>query len=144
MTAEQFVESVASRSEKTADAYQRGLDLFANCHHVDSPDSLVVGVKAGSLNQYQLLDKYVAFLNRQGYAPKSIWGYVSAVKSYYGYEDVDLDDRKFKKTVRLPTKTEISLDRIPTREEIRDLLINTSPRGRALVALLCMAQSFKL
>jgi integrase len=98
---------------------------------VDSPDLLVTRIKAGEL------DKFISFMNREGYAPKSIWGYVSSVKSYYGYEEVELDDRKFKKTVRLPVKTEISLDRIPTRQEVRDLLINTNARGRALVALLC-------
>ncbi|MGD0424012.1 MAG: site-specific integrase [Candidatus Bathyarchaeia archaeon] len=137
MAVEEFIESVGRRSEKTADAYQRGLDLFALCHHVDSPDLLVTRIKAGKLNQYQLLDKFISFMSREGYAPKSIWGYVSSVKSYYRYEEVDLDDRKFKKTVRLPVKTEISLDRIPTRQEVRDLLINTNARGRALVALLC-------
>jgi site-specific recombinase XerD len=128
LAVEEFIESVGRRSEKTADSYQRGLDLFSLCHRVDSPDSLVARVKAGELNQYQLLDKYVSFLNREGYAPKSIWGYVSAVKSFYGYEELDLDDRKFKKTVRLPTKTEISLDRIPTPEEVRDLFIHTNAK----------------
>ena len=137
MSVEEFVESVGRRSEKTADAYQRGLDLFALCHHVSSPDLLVARIKAGKLNQYKLLDKFVSFLSREGYAPKSVWGYVSAVKSFFGYEEVDLDDRKFKKIVRLPTKMEISLDRIPTRQEVRGLLLNTDLRGRALGALLC-------
>ena len=89
------------------------------------------------MNQYQLLDKFIWVHESRRLRPKSIWGYVSSVKSYYGYEEVDLDDRKFKKTVRLPVKTEISLDRIPTRQEVRELLINTNARGRALVALLC-------
>lgn len=71
----------------------RVLDLFALCHHVDSPDLLVTHVKAGELNQYQLLDKFISFMSSEGYAPKSIWGYVSSVKSYYGYEDVELDNR---------------------------------------------------
>ena len=68
MAVEEFIESVGRRSEKTADAYQRGLDLFALCHHVDSPDLLVTRIKAGKLNQYQLLDKFISFMNREGYA----------------------------------------------------------------------------
>ena len=37
--------------EKTAEAYQRGLDLFALCHHVDSPDLIVSRIKAGKPNR---------------------------------------------------------------------------------------------
>jgi len=71
LSTEEFIEGIERRSEKTTDAYQRGLDLFAVCHHVDSPDLLVSRIKAGE-NQYKLLDKYVAFLTWEGYAPKSV------------------------------------------------------------------------
>ena len=60
-----FIESVGRRSEKTVDSCQRGLDLFALCHDVASPDLLVVRVKARELNQYQLLDKFISFLDRR-------------------------------------------------------------------------------
>ena len=38
--------------------------------------------------------------------------------------------------MELPPKVEVSIDRIPTREEIRTILLNSSRKTRALVALL--------
>jgi integrase len=101
-----------------------------------SADVLVQEIKAGRLDLYRALDKYVADLDAQLLAPKTIHGYVSSERGLLKYEGVALDNYQMKTKVGLPPRIESSLDRIPTREELRLLVLNANPRTRALISLL--------
>ncbi len=61
---------------------------------------------------------------------------MTAVKGLLRYEEISLDSYKFKAKVELPPKMEISVDRIPTREEMRSMILNSDRKTRALIALL--------
>jgi integrase len=123
------------RSEATRATYACGLDAFARCFDVQSVDLLIAKIKSSELDAYKTLDKFVGWLAGNGAAPKTIWSYVGAVKSLLEHEDVLLDKRKLRK-VQLPAKVEVSIDRIPTREELRGLILNSGPGTRALIGLL--------
>lgn len=123
------------RSEATKATYECGFDAFARCFRIQSVDLLVAKIKSGELDAYSTLDKFVGWLTSEGAAPKTIWIYAGAVKSLLEHEDVLLDRRKFRK-VQLPAKVEISIDRIPTTEQLRSLILNSPPGTRALIALL--------
>jgi integrase len=123
------------RSEATRATYACGLNAFARCFDVQSVDLLIAKIKSSELDPYITLDKFVGWLAGNGAAPKTIWIYVGAVKSLLEHEDVLLDRRKLKK-IQLPAKVEVSIDRIPTREELRGLILNSGPGTRALIALL--------
>jgi hypothetical protein len=50
--------------------------------------------------------------------------YVTAVKGFLAYEGISLDSYKLRAKVELPANVEVSMDRIPTREELRMILLN--------------------
>jgi integrase len=130
-----FLERVGRRSEATRATYAYGLDAFARCFDVQLADLLVAKIKSGELDAYNTLDKFVGWLAGNGAVRKTIWIYVGSVKSLLEHEDVLLDRRKPRK-VQLPVKVEVSIDWIPTREELRSLILNSLPGARALIALL--------
>lgn len=111
------------------------MDSFARCFRVQSVDLLTAKIKSSELDAYATLDKFVGWLAGNGAAPKTIWIYVGAVKSLLDHEGVLLDQRKLRR-VQLPAKVEVSIDRIPTREELRGLILNSGPGTRTLIALL--------
>jgi len=136
LTVTEFLERKARRSEATRQTYAKAEASFARCFKVASPDILVSRIKSGNLDAYQALDKFVGCLTANGAAPKTILTYVAAVKGLLRYEEINLDSYKFRAKVELPPKTEISIDRIPTREEIRTIALNSDRKTKALVALL--------
>jgi integrase len=111
------------------------LDAFARCFGVQLVDLLIAKIKSGELEAYSTLDKFVSWLDGNGAAPKTIWIYVGAVKSLLEHEDVLLDKRKLRK-LQLPAKVEVSVDRIPTKQELRTIILNANPCARALITLL--------
>ena len=136
MTTAEFLERKARRSEATRATYAKAEASFARCFKADSPDVVVARIKGGKLDAYSALDKFVAWLTANGSAPKTVLTYVAAVKGLLRYEDVTLDAYKFRAKVDLPPKMEVSIDRIPTREEMRTIVLNSDRKTRALVALL--------
>jgi integrase len=136
LTVAEFLERKARRSEATRQTYAKAEAAFAKCFNADSPDALVQRIKLGELDPYVAIDKFVAWLSANGAAPKTILTYVAAVKGLLRYEDINIDSYRFRSKVELPPKTEISVDRIPTRQEIRQIILNSDVKTRALVALL--------
>jgi hypothetical protein len=54
------LDGLARRSEATKVAYGCGLNVFAHCFEVESADTLVGMIKAGQLEAYGTLDKFVS------------------------------------------------------------------------------------
>ncbi len=136
LTVSAFLERKARRSEATRQTYAKAEASFARCFNVDSPDVILSRIKGGRLDAYEALDKFVGTLTANGAAPKTILTYVAAVKGLLRYEEINLDAYKFRAKVELPPKTEISIDRIPTREEMRTIVLNSDRKTRALISLL--------
>jgi len=136
MTTAEYLERKSRRSDATRTTYAKAEASFARCFNVDSPDIIVARIKAAELDAYHVLDKFVGWLMANGSSPKTVHTYLSAVKGLLRYEGVSIDSYQFKARVELPPMMEVSLDRIPTREEIRDILLNCDKKTRALVALL--------
>jgi len=109
------------------------LDAFARCFDVQSVDLLIAKIKSGELEAYSTLDKFVSWLDGNGAAPKTIWIYVGAVKSLLEHEDVLLDKRNVRK-LQLPAKVEVSVDRIPTKQELRTIILNANLCASALIS----------
>ena len=136
MTTEEFLERKSRRSEATRTTYAKAEAAFARCFDVDSPDAIVARIKAADLDGYQALDKFVGWLMANGSSPKTVHTYLSAVKGLFRFEGINIDSYQFKARVELPPKMEISIDRIPTREEIREIILNSDKKTRALVGIL--------
>jgi integrase len=116
--------------------YGVALDQFADSFKVESADVLVARILSGELDAYVALERYLSDLAAKGLAPKTIRGYLTAVKGFLRHENVTVDDYQVRLKVGVPPNIESSLDRIPTREELRILVLDTNPRTRALISLL--------
>lgn len=136
MTVAEYLERKARRSDATRITYGKAEDAFARCFKVTSADGIVAQLKAHKLDAYTALDKFVAYLLANGNAPKTVLTYVTAVKGLFRYEGIHLDNYELRAKVELPPKAEVSIDRIPTREEMRSIVLNSNRKTRALVALL--------
>jgi integrase len=136
MTVAEYLERKARRSEATKLTYSKAELAFAKCFGVKSADIVVRKVKAHKLDKYKALDKFVGYLIHDGKAPKTVLVYVTAVKGLMRYEKIKLDKYDLQAQVELPDKVEVSMDRLPTREEMRAIILNSDRRTRALVSLL--------
>jgi integrase len=136
LTVAEFLERKARRSNATKATYQDAERAFARCFNVESPDLIVQQIKENKLDPYQALDKFVSYLTANGRAPNTVQTYVAGLKGLFRYEDIPLDSQRLRSKVELPPNVDVSIDRIPTREEMRSILLNCERRTRALVSLL--------
>jgi len=134
LTCAEFLKRKARSSAATSYTYGKALVKFAECFEVESADVVADQVKAHKLDAYKALDKFVSYLIGQGLALKSIIVYVNAATGFLRYEDVEIDSYKFKTKVELPKKIEVSIDRIPSREEMKTILLASPPRTRAIIS----------
>jgi len=132
----EYSERRARRSAKTARVYAGAVRLWAKSLGFDAAEEVVAKIKAGELDAVDALDRFVGRLVEMKRAPKTILTYFGAVKGFLEYEDVPLDERRLKARVILPDKYEVSVDRAPTAEEIRRMLLRASLKGKALITLL--------
>ena len=108
---------------------------LALCCEVKSADVVAEQVKAHKLDPYKTLDKFVSYLVDRGLAPKNVIVDVNTATGFLRYEDIEIDSYKFKTKVELPKKVELSIDRIPTRDEMKTIFLASSPRTRAIISL---------
>jgi integrase len=102
----------------------------------ENPDEVVSSIRSGKTDVYKALDNFVAFLMKEGFAPRTVWNYLSAARGFLRYEDVQVDQYKLRDKITLPPKMEVSVDRIPTSEELKKLLLEADLRLKAAVAIL--------
>jgi hypothetical protein len=94
------------------------LQVFAKSFGVIQPDEIVTKIKAGELNVYDVFDRFTGILVARALA-KTIHVYIAAVKSYPRHEGIEVDNYQLRVRAGVPPNMETSLDRIPTREEMR-------------------------
>jgi len=54
------------------------------------------------INRYELLDSFIVYLQTFNLTPSSIKVYITSVRSYFAYHDVDVIPTKFKRKVKMP------------------------------------------
>ncbi|MGC2682820.1 MAG: site-specific integrase [Candidatus Nitrosopolaris sp.] len=92
-------------------------------------ETMIQTVSKNEINIYELLDAFVSYLlaTRPNLTPKSISLYLTAIRSYFGYYDIDVISSKFKRRVRVPKcyrEDEKPLD----VSDIRKILLSCSNR----------------
>ena len=103
-----FLSSVERNSVSSKKAYSSGLLHFNNFilrHYSNyNCETILQPLLKNKINVYELLEGFVAYLleTRIGIAPKSILLYVTALRSYFAYYDIDVIPSKFRRKVRLP------------------------------------------
>ena len=136
MTLQEYADRKSRRSGRTAEIYASGVRLWASTLGFATADEAVAAIKSGKLDVYKALDDFVGHGMHVGMAPKTILTYLSGVKGFLRHEDVTIDQYRLRDKVTLPAKVDVSIDRIPTREEVKKLLLEADLKLKAVIATL--------
>ena len=134
---ERFLERVyrKSSSSRSADSKLCAISVFCGWQR-KLPIEILDEVKGGKVSPYRLLDDFVTYLVRMKNAPHTTKNYLSSVKRWMKYEGVELSSDKLRDMVDLPRQYSITRDRIPTGQELRDMVLVSKARGKALLSVL--------
>lgn len=67
-----------------------------------NPDTIIQLLQDQKINVYELLDQLVSYLTQQKIAVPSLKLYMTVVRSYLEYNDIDISISKFKRKVKMP------------------------------------------
>ena len=112
-----FLANKARKSRRTAVSFSFGLEhlnrFIEQNYKGYNIETILPRLKAearvkNKIDVYPLLDDFVSYLqkdsrNGQNLTPKSIKSYMSAARSYFQYNDIEISPSKFKSRVSLPT-----------------------------------------
>lgn len=132
----EFLQSVFMRghSEHSRRFYWSGLRRF----HAFWREEDVKEVN--NRNVYEVLNSFVRWNDAKQVRARTIRNYVSSVKKFLLYQDVEIDENRFRNKVFLPRSTKID-DRPLTVETIRRLLSLGRPNKKMLALILTLASS---
>ena len=82
--------------------YGVALAAFARSYDAPNVGAVLNRIKAGKLDPYAALERYVSALHGQGLAPKTIRAYTTAARGLLRHEGVRLDDYEVRLKVDLP------------------------------------------
>jgi hypothetical protein len=128
--------NLAKGSLITADVRLRRLGCFCDSVRL-SPRGLVDLGRSDLKALQDLIQDEVDRLHRENYAPQYIRGLLTSVKSWLSFNDVRLI-RSFKIAHADSTPT-LEDERVPTQEELKDILSRADLRTRVAIALLAFS-----
>jgi len=126
-------ENVSRGSKITADVYLRRAGSFCASHGVTLKQFSEIGPRRA----FDLMLDTVGAMERQGRAGSYIESVLKAVKSWLAFNDVEIR-RKIKVRGARETPT-LSDERVPTRDELRKILLAGTGRGRVVCAFLAFS-----
>lgn len=128
-------------SQRKYYALYRVVSVFLDCSGYSDLDSLVDSLKESSSGLHVIVQKVIKHFEMHGkkngepLAPKTIRQYVSLLKNFLEFCDVDVE--KSWRKIKQPKKVNRRVDRVPKRVEIVKLIMACkSPRIRLLIQLL--------
>ena len=103
-----FLNSIERNSKSSKHAYFSGLIhlnnfIFSKYSNYNC-ETILEPLLKNKINIYELFEGFISYLleTRVGMAPKSISFYVTAIRSYFAYYDIDVIPSKFRRKVRMP------------------------------------------
>lgn len=143
-----FLLSMGRNSICSERAYLNGLVSFQYFLLQDndlksySVESIILAVSVGEINIYRVLDSFVSFLISQKLSIPTIKLYVTAIRSYFAYHDIDIVTSKFKTKVKMPKayrEDEEALD----VQDIRNILLACNNRRLKAYLLVLASGGFR-
>ena len=128
--------NLARGSPVTANVYLRRLDLFCRQHHMTSHDLIALGTKDQKALEDLLFD-HITKMEANDKSPGYIEGMLKALKSWLRHHAIDVK-RQIKISNRGSTPT-LDDERVPSKEELRTLLMAGDERASALICLIAQA-----
>jgi integrase len=104
MKTKTFLHSIGRNNHKTKHAYEVGLVHFNRFLKEKYPgynvETILKLLLTNKIDVYELLDNFVSYL--PNLTPNSVKFYISSLRSYLAYYDIDIIPSKFKRKVKLP------------------------------------------
>jgi integrase len=127
----EFLNSIQRNSKDSKNAYHLGLTHFQDFLDEKYPtfnvETILERLTKNEINVYELLNNFVSFLMVLKLSVNSLILYLTAVRSYFGYYDIDVIPSKFKRRVKMPKvgrEDEEPLD----AKDIRKILLSCNNR----------------
>jgi len=132
-----FLDKVFRRSQSLKSRENKYVGIAVFCGWLRKlPEDVLQDIKSGTTDPYRLLDDFVGYLVKVKDSPNTTRNYVAAAKKWLRFSGVELSSDKLKGILELPTQYSITSDRVPTAEELRDIVVVSKPRGKALITTL--------
>lgn len=147
-----FLDSIARNSIKSKKSYSSGLTLLQNFLNENENEyqqkyqgckynceTILQPLLENKVNVYELFDSFVSYAlaSKPEITPKSLSLYISAIKSYFAYYDIDVIPSKFRRKVKMPRIYREDEEPIDA-EDIRKILLSCNNRRlKAYLLTLC-------
>jgi hypothetical protein len=102
---ERFLSSLKRNSLNTSNGYKTPIAYFHEfllANYSQTVDSIIQPLVNKEIDVYSLLDEFIGFVQTKRINHSSINQYLTGIRSYLSYYDVDIVPAKFKKRVRIP------------------------------------------
>lgn len=134
-----FLYSIERNSIKSKRSYSSGLTLLQNflnakeqqikhegCYNCET---ILQPLFENRISVYELFDSLISYIlaTKPEITPKSLLLYISALKSYFAYYDIDIIPSKFRRRVKMPKLYREDEEAIDT-EDIRKILLSCNNR----------------
>lgn len=135
-----FLESVSRNSKNSKSVYATGITYFQNFLVKKdfnlTAETVLQPLSKNEINIYELLDNFIAFLISSGLSVPSIRLYITALRSYLAYHDIDVIPSKFKRKVRMPKLYKEDEEPIDAQDIRKILLCCNNRRLKAYLLIL--------
>ena len=135
-----FLESVARNSEETKLAYHTAVvdfQKFLNQKYPhQTPETILRNLVSNKNNVYELLEGFVSFETKRKLSIRTIRQRLHAMKSFFGYHDIDIIPYKFKRMVRTPKLHREDEEAIDEKDIRKILLACNNRRLRSYLLVL--------
>jgi site-specific recombinase XerD len=102
---ERFLSSLKRNSLNTSNGYRKPIAYFHEfllTNYSQTVDSIIQPLVNKEIDVYSLIDEFIGFVQTKRINHSSINQYLTGIRSYLSYYDVDIVPAKFKKRVRIP------------------------------------------
>jgi integrase len=112
-------------------AYQNGLVHFQGFLSQKYPDynleTILKPLLEDKINRYEVLDRFIGYLQQFNLTHSSIRFYVASIRSYFAFYDVDVLPTKFKRKVKMPKLYRADEEPLDA-SDIRKIILNCNSR----------------
>lgn len=101
----EYLRNVGARNEATAKTYAQRLRRFQESVQPDSVDSVIKKLQGGKLDPYNVLAGFHSYMQKRGVVDRSQVHAIKTAKIFLEYNDIEINNQKFKRKVLLPRPT---------------------------------------
>lgn len=133
-----FLDSIARNSIKSKNSYSTGINLLQDFLRAEDQkqkyngcncETILQPLLENRVNVYELLDSFVSYVLaiKPEITPKSLSLYLTAIRSFFAFYDIDVIPSKFRRKVKVPKLYKEDEEPIDA-SDIRKLLLSCSNR----------------